>query len=225
VSSSRNRESIAEHGLDWRRMTLTSGIAAGPGPGPPYRPELEAVFLCESLDDVEFFVGFGQHPLVDVWEVDAVGLPTEPGPEGWVICRQAIPAAHMRLFHTDRPPEPRNLSTATLAFIGARLTVEQMSQLAGTVPDDSGREYGEELGRTRGTLYSWWLIESSDRYAPLTSQVDELVARIAAAEHGLTHLAAESDEATFFARGDDRRGLSTDVRALLARIGVEVEGT
>jgi len=206
-------------------MTLTSGIAAGPGPGPTYRPELEAVFLCESLDDVEFFVGFGQHPLVDVWEVDALGLPIEPGPEGWVICREAIATARVRLFHADRPPEPRHLCAATLAFISTRLTVEQMSELAGIAPDDSGREYGEELGRKRGTLYSWWLIEGSDRYAPLAPQVDELVTRIAAAEHGLARLAAESDEATFFARGHEHASLSTDVRALLGRIGVDIEGS
>ena len=71
-------------------MGVTGGIAAGLGRGGPYRPELEVVFLCETLDDVEFFVGFGQHPLVDVWAVDVTGLPIEPGPDGWVLCREPI---------------------------------------------------------------------------------------------------------------------------------------
>jgi hypothetical protein len=52
VSSSLNRSSITAHGLDSRRMAATRGIAAGSGRGGPYRPELEAVFLCETLDMV-----------------------------------------------------------------------------------------------------------------------------------------------------------------------------
>jgi hypothetical protein len=117
VSVSLNRASIAEHGLDWRRMTITTGIASGQLEGRSYRPELEAVFLCESLDDVEFFVGFGRHPLVDVWEVDAPGLPIEPGPDGWVMSRSAIAPGHIRLLHADRTPEPRPLSTAATALL------------------------------------------------------------------------------------------------------------
>jgi hypothetical protein len=68
VSSSVNRASIERHGLDWRRMHAAGGIAAGADAVPA--PEMEAVFLCETLDDVEFFVAFGGHPAVDVWEVD-----------------------------------------------------------------------------------------------------------------------------------------------------------
>ncbi len=46
VTSSVNRASILEHGLDWRRMGATGGIATGV----VFRgPEMDAVFLCESL--------------------------------------------------------------------------------------------------------------------------------------------------------------------------------
>ncbi len=109
VSSSLNRESIAEHGLDWRRMTITTGVAASPGFSGPYAPELEAVFLCQWPHDVDFFVGFGQHPLVDVWEVDTAGLALEPGPEGWLVCRQAVGPERVRLVHADVTPGQRDL--------------------------------------------------------------------------------------------------------------------
>jgi len=61
-------------------MTITTGVAAGPGHGRTFRPELDAVFLCDTLDDVEFFVSFGQHPLVDVWEVNGRDLEIVPAP-------------------------------------------------------------------------------------------------------------------------------------------------
>jgi hypothetical protein len=55
------------------------------------------------------------------------------------------------------------------------------------------------------------------------SQVDELVARIAAAEPGLRRLAAESDDGRFIARQDDRDAtLSLETRALLERVGVVI---
>lgn len=224
VSSSLNRDSIAEHGLDSRRMGLTGGIASGPRSRPPHRPELEAVFLCESLDDVEFFVGFGQHRHVDVWEVDGRDLAIEPGPDGWVMCRTAIGPGRVRLLHADRAPEARPLSTAALCFTSERLTVDEMSALAGIDPDEAGRQEGaafEDLGPE--ATYSWWLIEGSDRYAPVGSQLDELVARIGAAEPGLRRLAAEADDGRFVARQDDRdAALPPETRVLLERVGVVI---
>ena len=44
-----------------------------------HRPEVAGVFLCGTWDDVEFFLSFGGHPLVDVWEVAAEGLDLEDG--------------------------------------------------------------------------------------------------------------------------------------------------
>jgi hypothetical protein len=225
VSSSLNRASVAEHGLDWRWMTITTGIARAPGRDRTFTPELAAVFLCESLDSVEFFVGFGRHPLVDVWQVDARGLAIEPAPDGWVMCRSPIAATRVRLLHADRPPEPRDLCTATLGFTSTRLMVEEMSALAGISPDDAGDEPGAAIDDLDDTEpHAWWVIEASDRYAPLHDQVEELVARIAGAEPGLTRLAAAADRATFVVRGHGReRALSGRTRALLRRMGVDIE--
>lgn len=120
VSSSLNRESIAEHGLDWRRMRITTGIAASPACVGPFVPELEAVFLCDSYHDAEVFAGLGQHPLVDIWEVDADGLATAAGPEGWVVCRTVIPAARMRLHEAGREPPPRDVGAPVEGTSGQR---------------------------------------------------------------------------------------------------------
>lgn len=106
VTPSVNRDSIAEHGLDWCRMS-TTGIATVPVSGRAGSPEEEGIYLCESLDDVEFFVSFGGHPLVDVWQVDTRDLPIEPGPDGWLLCRRPIEARRLFLLQRDRSPEPR----------------------------------------------------------------------------------------------------------------------
>jgi hypothetical protein len=97
VSPSVNRESIERHGLDWRRMGATGGIARGTTSKDP-RPEMEGVFLCESLASVDFFVGFGSHPAVDVWEVDARGLPVEYPDDSWPFVRVPIARSRLRLL-------------------------------------------------------------------------------------------------------------------------------
>lgn len=189
------------------------------------RTSIAVVFVCESLDDVEFFAGFGQHRLIDVWEIDARELAIEPGPDGWVITRTLIPPQRLRLMHVDRTPGSRELTTARLGFRSTRLTVEEMSALAGIAPDDAGYATGEPVGDLdESPPYPWWVIEGGDRYAPLGPQVEELMARIAAAEADLTRLAAAADQAVFAARGRAREGvLSPSSRALLGRIGVTVE--
>ena len=103
VTSSVNRESILEHGLDWRRMAATGGVASGivcRG------PEMEAVFLCEAVGDAEFFLSFETHPRVDVWEVDVTGLVLDPGPDGWVIHRGPIAADRLQLVRQDVSSSP-----------------------------------------------------------------------------------------------------------------------
>src|SRR4051812_45541923 len=67
VSSSRNRDSIRQHGLDWTRMAGTSGIAGNEA------PDGEGVFLCEDEAEAEFFVKMNNTGgPVDVWAVDDV---------------------------------------------------------------------------------------------------------------------------------------------------------
>ncbi len=65
VSSRRNRGSIAEHGLDSRRMGEERGIA-----GSQAREE-DGVFLARDLAEADWFVQLGDrlHEALDVWEV------------------------------------------------------------------------------------------------------------------------------------------------------------
>ena len=196
VSPSENRGSIERYGLDWRRMQ-TTGVAAPPSPDRVPRPELDAVFLCESLDDVEFFVGFGSHPMVDVWEVDATSLVIEDAPDGWLMCRAAIPAALVRLVQQDRDPTRRPLSAAGLVFVSRMLTIDEMTQLAGVAPDGAGTLGGASLGLESDEPHTWWTLEGRDRYAPLASVVAELFDRVRAHEGGLAVLGEQCDQVTF----------------------------
>jgi hypothetical protein len=68
---------------------------------------MPGVFLCETWGDVEFFLGFGGHPLVDVWEVKIEGLVLEDGPDGWLLCRSVVPRSQIRLVRTDVPAPER----------------------------------------------------------------------------------------------------------------------
>lgn len=106
VTPAVNRRSIDQHGLDWSRMGTVGGIAAGAfaPKGTVYAPEMPGVFLCGAWEDVDFFLGFGQHPLVDVWEVDVKGLDLRDGPDGWLIHLNPIPRDRIRLVRQDIPP-------------------------------------------------------------------------------------------------------------------------
>lgn len=98
VSSSLNRASILEHGLDWRRMGAAPGIAGS------VRAEQEGCFLAEDERTAEFFVrmGTGVGP-VDVWLVSDVDpellvqspegfhyLPAPVGPERLILHRAGV---------------------------------------------------------------------------------------------------------------------------------------
>jgi hypothetical protein len=93
VSAAANRESIAQHGLDWRLMTRL-GVAGSSG------PELDGIFLCESEADVDFFTEMAR-VASDVWAVDVAGQWVESGPSGWVIVLEPIPATAVRLVRRD----------------------------------------------------------------------------------------------------------------------------
>lgn len=95
VSSSTNRESIRQHGVDWQLMEAAPGVAGST------RFELPAVFLNESFGEAEFFVDMARFP-VDVWAVEATGLWGENGPDGWVIVPEPISTERLRLVDQDR---------------------------------------------------------------------------------------------------------------------------
>jgi hypothetical protein len=111
VTSSRNRESILLHGLDWRYMSEASGIAGS------VKPEQQGCFLCRDDGDVEFFVGMNNTAgPVDVWAV--AGVDEESllqSPEGFVFIPAPIPADRLKLVRRDVPaaPTPDTTETAT----------------------------------------------------------------------------------------------------------------
>jgi len=217
-----NRDSVAEHGLDWRRM-ITTGIASVPGPGEAGPPEEQGIFLCESLDDVEFFVGFGQHQLVDVWQVDTHDLPLEPGPDGWLLCRRPIATDRLLLVQRDRPPESRPLSSVAIVFMSASLGRAEMTRIAGIPPDRSESTDGENLGGQVGELCTYWMLEGDDRYAPIDEQANALIERIGAAEAGLARLAAASDTTRFAAYTESSQWQPpAEAVELLRRIGAAI---
>ena len=96
VTATSNRESIKQHGLDWRRMAASYGIAGS------RVPELEAIFLCESREDVSFFTRMARTPS-DVWAVGVDRLWMENGPDGWVILLQPVPRDRVCLVERDIP--------------------------------------------------------------------------------------------------------------------------
>jgi hypothetical protein len=94
ATATANRESIRRHGLDWRRMGAAPGIAGST------RPELPAVFVCDSREDVSFFLHMARTP-ADVWTVDVGGLWIETGPDGWWIISQPIGPERLTLAEGD----------------------------------------------------------------------------------------------------------------------------
>ena len=80
VSSSLNRDSIAEHGLDWRLMGAAPGIAGSPV------AEQEGAFLTDSEFGAEFFLRMNNTGgPVDLWAVDGVARgDLEVSPEGFL---------------------------------------------------------------------------------------------------------------------------------------------
>ena len=144
VSSTRNRDSIEAHGLDRSRMGAARGIAGSPV------PEVEGVFLCRDLDEVQWFSAFGDDA-VDVWavEVDEVDLVTAP--EGYFYVPGVV--ARSAITRVDPPPPlPRTEQGPGSAYRSA-LTITRAD---GTVlHGDAAHDYiagpaprRQRLGRT-----------------------------------------------------------------------------
>ena len=79
VTSSLNRESIGENGLDWDRMGDAWGIAGSRA------PEQAGSFVCEDDGQVEWFVRMNNTGgPVDVWAVSGVDrVELHESPEGY----------------------------------------------------------------------------------------------------------------------------------------------
>lgn len=97
VSSSLNRASIQEHGLDWRLMGAAPGIAGSPD------AEQEGCFLVADEFTADFFVRMGvDRGPVDVWLVSDVDpeLLVE-SPEGFDYLPAPIPPEQLTLHRAD----------------------------------------------------------------------------------------------------------------------------
>ncbi|MGW3137169.1 hypothetical protein [Streptomyces sp. NPDC001139] len=103
VSSVLNRQSIAQHGLDWTRMGAARGIAGS------RRPEVEGIFICRGEEEAEFFLGIINNTggPADLWSVDGIdeGLLLDNG-NGFVYLPSPIPASGVRLVRSDVSPQP-----------------------------------------------------------------------------------------------------------------------
>jgi hypothetical protein len=99
VTSSLNRASIEEHGLDVARMGSASGIAGS------HAPEVNGCFLCVDMHDVEWFARMNNTGgSVDVWEVDVDELALVET-DGYLYYPGSIPPSRLRLIEKDRKEE------------------------------------------------------------------------------------------------------------------------
>ena len=102
VTSSLNRASITEHGLDWEHMGTTCGIAGSP------IPETAGIFLCRDEAEADYFVGMNNTGgPVDVWAVEGIDPEslTDNG-RGYVYLPEKIPAARLMLRRRDLQEPP-----------------------------------------------------------------------------------------------------------------------
>jgi len=104
ASRAANRESIARHGLDWRRM-------ARPGIAGNDEPEGAGVFLCADLESARWFASMPRPGPADIWRVrvDGLWLESDPNASGgaddaWMIAAQPISAEDVALCQRDVGP-------------------------------------------------------------------------------------------------------------------------
>jgi hypothetical protein len=112
VTSSLNRASIADHGLDWRRAPAARGFDGGASHEHP------GVFLARDCDETDWLVAMGKSRAarglrrnqgLDVWEVsveddldevEGLELPCL-SVDDFLCWSEPIPAARLRLIKQD----------------------------------------------------------------------------------------------------------------------------
>jgi len=67
-------------------------------------PEVEGVFIARSLGEAFWFASFGTHGHVDVWSVDARGLPLLQDEQGHFFYPGSIGPDRLRLVEGDLDP-------------------------------------------------------------------------------------------------------------------------
>jgi hypothetical protein len=101
VTSSLNRVSVAENGLDWDYM-------ARPGIAGSESPEVAGVFLCLDESEVEWSIRVNNTGgPVDVWSVEGIDVEAllDNGSGYSYICER-IPPARLTLVRRDLPKPP-----------------------------------------------------------------------------------------------------------------------
>lgn len=99
VTSSLNRASIIEHGLDWDRMGVSPGIAGS------LQPEVAGIFLCLDEFEADWFVRMNNTGgSIDVWSVEGVDMSSliDNG-SGHSYLRERIPVSRLKLERRDLP--------------------------------------------------------------------------------------------------------------------------
>lgn len=99
VTSSLNRASITQHGLDWNRMGVRPGIAGSS------TPEVAGVYLCLDEFEADWFVRLNNTcGPVDVWRVDSVDEASliDNG-SGHSYLGETIPPSQLTLLRHDIP--------------------------------------------------------------------------------------------------------------------------
>jgi hypothetical protein len=101
VTSVHNRASIAEHGLDWTRMSAARGLAGS------RQPEQQGCFLTDELT-VDWFVRLNNTGgPVDVWAVDDVDEDQLlSSPEDYRYLPEPISPDRLTLVRRDIKPAP-----------------------------------------------------------------------------------------------------------------------
>lgn len=99
VSSSLNRASITEHGLDWSRMGVGPGIAGS------RTPEVAGVYLCLDEFEADWFVRLNNTGgPVDVWRIDGVDeTRLIDNGSGHSYTDEKIPPSQLTLLRQDLP--------------------------------------------------------------------------------------------------------------------------
>ena len=130
VSSSRNRASIEQFGLDWTRMGAARGIAGST------RPENDGIFLGVDRHEADYFVRMNNTGgPVDVWEVRGVD-PDDllDNGSGYGYLPAVIDRDRLTLVRTDVAPvepEPDDESTSDAYASALTITFDD-----GTTPTD-----------------------------------------------------------------------------------------
>jgi hypothetical protein len=165
VTSSLNRESVRQYGLDWTRMALAPGIAGSPG------PEQAGCFLCRDEAEVDWFLGFAETGTLDVWAVDGVeASELVESPEGYLFVPRRVPPEQLELIRHDVPPRHRGTAP------GDQAVASEMAPTPLSVRGVDPRDQRWGIDHPRYRVYFWSSDSACDEYELSGGDVHEVIA-------------------------------------------------